>query len=105
MSEYGNTNRGVLFTNDRKERDSHPDLKGRINISGTDYWLSGWWKQGQRGEFLSLSLGEQCHQQQQQAAPQRSARPPSQRQQPTQQANQGVKVGAGFDDMTDDIPF
>ena len=40
MSEYDNTNRGVLFKNDRKESDSHPDYKGQINVDGTEFWLS-----------------------------------------------------------------
>ena len=37
-----NTNKGALFKNDRKEKDTHPDYKGSINIDGKDYWLSAW---------------------------------------------------------------
>lgn len=54
--QYDNTNRGVLFVNDRKEKDSHPDRKGSINVEGKEYWLSGWIKQGANGQFLSLSV-------------------------------------------------
>lgn len=54
--EYDNTNRGVLFRNDKKETESHPDRNGSINIEGTDYWLSGWLKKSKAGnQFLSLS--------------------------------------------------
>lgn len=63
MTQYDNTNRGVLFTNDRKESDKHPDWKGRLNIAGVDHWVDGWIKQGARGEFISLSLGKPCDKQ------------------------------------------
>lgn len=63
MTQYDNTNRGVLFTNDRKESDKHPDWKGRLNIAGVDHWVDGWIKQGARGEFISLSLGKPCEKQ------------------------------------------
>lgn len=50
MTDYDNTNSGVLFRNDRKESDRHPDYRGTIHVkcpvSGvvTEYWLSGWIK-------------------------------------------------------------
>jgi hypothetical protein len=56
MTEYSNENRGALFKNDRKETDKHPDYTGSINVGGTDYWLSAWIKEGQRGKFMSLSV-------------------------------------------------
>lgn len=54
--EYDNTDRGVLFKNDRKEQDNHPDYKGSINVGGTEFWLSAWIKEGQKGKFMSLSI-------------------------------------------------
>jgi hypothetical protein len=54
--QYDNTDRGVLFKNDRKESDNHPDYKGSINVGGVEYWLSAWIKDGQRGKFLSMSV-------------------------------------------------
>lgn len=39
---YDNTNRGQMWRNDKKEKDSHPDFKGSINIEGVEYWLNGW---------------------------------------------------------------
>lgn len=53
---YDNTNTGVLFKNDRKETDKHPDYQGQINIDGKEMWLSAWIKQGQKGKFMSLSV-------------------------------------------------
>jgi hypothetical protein len=54
--EYDNTNRGVLFKNDRKESDRHPEYKGSININGEEFWLSSWVKEGKTGKFMSLSV-------------------------------------------------
>lgn len=54
--QYDNTNKGVLFINDRKEKDSHPDRKGTINVDGKEYWLSGWDKETARGDTISLSV-------------------------------------------------
>lgn len=55
MTEYDNTNRGVLFKNDRKTTDKHPDYKGNANLDGRDYWVSAWIKKGAKGTFMSMS--------------------------------------------------
>ena len=54
--EYDNTNRGVLFKNDRKETERHPEYKGSINVDGQEFWLSAWVKDGKSGKFMSLSI-------------------------------------------------
>jgi uncharacterized protein (DUF736 family) len=54
--EYDNTNRGVLFRNDRKEKDTHPDFTGSINIEGEDRWLDAWVRESKDGKkFFSIS--------------------------------------------------
>jgi uncharacterized protein (DUF736 family) len=40
--EYDNTNKGALFSVDKKETEKHPDYTGSVNIGGKEYWLSGW---------------------------------------------------------------
>lgn len=108
MTQYDNTNRGVLFDNDRQETDSHPDMTGTLNINGVDHWFSGWWKDGSKGEFLSLSIGKpkdarQGQQQTRQApAPERRGNRPSTQQRPQQRAP--ARQSDGFDDF-DDAPF
>lgn len=83
MSKYDDTNRGALFTNKRREKDSHPTFTGRINVEGRDYWLSAWGKTSKAGEkFLSLSV------------------------QPADGNSQGGSSGpTSFDDFDGDIPF
>jgi hypothetical protein len=53
---YDNTNRWTLDKNDRKEKDAHPDYKGKLNVDGVDYWLDGWIKDGANGKFISGSI-------------------------------------------------
>lgn len=54
--QYDDTNRGVLFKNDRKEKDTHADYRGSINVNGVDHWLDAWIKEGKSGKFMSLSV-------------------------------------------------
>ncbi len=56
MTEYDNTNRFSLFKNDRKEKDSHPDYNGTINVEGVEYYLNAWLKDGKKGKFFSGSI-------------------------------------------------
>ena len=55
--QFDNTNRGVLFKNDEKKADNHPDYRGKINVNGTDFWLSAWIKEAKdKRKFMSLSV-------------------------------------------------
>jgi hypothetical protein len=56
MTDFDNTNRGALFKNTRREKDSHPEYNGSINVDGHDYWISAWVKDGRSGKFFSLSV-------------------------------------------------
>ena len=57
--EYDNTNRGAIFKNDRKEKDTHPDYRGKINVDGVDKEISLWVKQSKDGKsFFSASISK-----------------------------------------------
>lgn len=51
--QYNNENRFVLFPNNRKETDKHPDLTGTINIDGRDHFFDAWitWNGGSIGRI------------------------------------------------------
>lgn len=55
---YDNTNRGILSRNERKEKDTHADFRGNINVDGREYWLDAWVKERKdgSGKFFSLSV-------------------------------------------------
>jgi len=85
MAEYDNTNRGVLFKNDKKQQDSHADYQGNINVDGVEYWINAWLKTGKSGvKFMSLSVKPK-----QQQTQERQPQTPMQ----------------GIQDMDDSIPF
>ena len=55
---YDNTNTGAIFKNEKKA-DNHPDYKGKINVKGEDFEISGWIKTSKDGKsFLSLKIQE-----------------------------------------------
>lgn len=54
---YDNTDRGVLFKNLDKDKETQADYKGNINVNGVEYWLNAWIKRDRNGNnFMSLSV-------------------------------------------------
>lgn len=50
-------NTGSLFNNDKKEKDTHPDMTGAIKVDGIEYYLSAWKKTTKNGdEWFSLAV-------------------------------------------------
>lgn len=55
---YDNTNTGAIFKN-QKTKDTQPDYKGKLNVNGKDFDVSGWVKELKDGKiFLSLKIQE-----------------------------------------------
>lgn len=63
MSDY--KNKGILFKNDYKETEKHPDYKGKINVEGKELELAAWVRKGEKGSFMSLSVSEPYKKEQQ----------------------------------------
>jgi len=49
-------NSGSMFKNDRKSKEAHPDITGSAMVGGAEYYVSGWRKTGNKGDFYSLSF-------------------------------------------------
>ena len=78
MTEYDNTNRGVLFVNREKKTEKSPDFSGSLDVAGIQYNLSAWKKQSKKGtSFLSVSVSkkQEIEQKPPQIKPMRQADP------------------------------
>lgn len=47
--QYDNTNSGIMYRNENRKTDKHPEFTGSISVGGVDYWLSGWVNDGKPG--------------------------------------------------------
>lgn len=83
MTEYDNTNRGVMFKNDQGGNPKRPQYRGSLNVDGTEYNLSAWVKESRKdgSKFLSLSV------------------------EPKKDAPRKPQVQAADPELNDDIPF
>lgn len=91
MTDFDNTNRGSIWKNDKKEKDTHPDFTGSLNVNGVEYWVSAWKRkpdQSDKAPALSFSIKPKEAGQPQKAAPSK----------PAAYQNSGG-------DFEDDIPF
>ena len=43
-------NKGSIFKNEKKEKDTHPDYTGQINVAGTLYNISAWSNKSKSGK-------------------------------------------------------
>jgi hypothetical protein len=100
MTQYDNTNTGVLFRNDQAGNDKRPNYKGKVNVAGVDYELAGWTRTGASGvPFLSLKV---------QTLRPKPAGPPAQASASPVSAWQGTKAQLPADTTPfadDEIPF
>lgn len=92
MAEYDNS--GSFSKNTRKEKETHPDIKGKATIGGVKYWVDGWQKKGNDGGiWYSLSFKRADKQ----TSAMESPPPP-----PRSQLAHGIP---GLNRETDEIPF
>jgi len=60
MSNYDNTNTGILFKNDVGDNPKRPAYKGKIDVDGKEYQLAGWLREGKSGKFISLKIDDKA---------------------------------------------
>ena len=47
---------GSLFRNQKREKDSQPNMTGSAKIGGVEYWISGWTKGEGEKRWISLAF-------------------------------------------------
>lgn len=87
-------NRGALFKNNKREKDTHPHYNGSINVGGKDYWLSAWMEKSKAGQtYMSVSVKQKDGE----APPFRPGQPATRAPAPAARAPQQM--------YDDDVPF
>lgn len=58
--KYDNNNTGTLAANRMRTKDSHPNARGKCQVKGIWYWISGWNKMSSsdNSRFVSLAFTE-----------------------------------------------
>jgi hypothetical protein len=94
---YDNTNRGSIWKNEKKEKDTHPDFTGSLDVGGVQYWVSAWKrKEGAPAKAPALSF---------------SVKPKDEQPSISQRATATIRrpdaniTSGRNDDMDDAIPF
>jgi len=96
MSNYDNNNRGAIWGNDKKVKDTQPDFTGSILVDGKDYFVSGWKRKADASpQSPALSLAVTLKDQQ----PQKSYS------QTGLSSQQAAPKQAPANDFDDDLPF
>jgi hypothetical protein len=91
MNERDNTNRGAIWKNEKKEKDTHPDFTGSLNVDGVEYWVNAWRRKedaSPKSPAMSFTVRPKDAQPMSQQAPKRDPR-----------------ITSGRSDMNDEIPF
>ena len=64
---YDNTNRGVLFKNNKKKSEKSPDFTGNGNWKGEEIRIAGWFKKSKAGNTYTSLVFSEAEEKQQEA--------------------------------------
>ena len=55
MTQYDDTNTFALFKNDKGDNPKRPDYRGKVNIKGHEFVISGWIRESKKdgSKFIS----------------------------------------------------
>ena len=57
MSYEHKENKGSIFKNEKKEKETHPDYTGQVNVAGKLYNISAWINESKSGKkYFGLSV-------------------------------------------------
>ena len=101
-------NSGSLWPNNRKEKETHPDLTGTLDVEGQQFWINAWSKTAKTNgeEWLSISIRPK----EAQGAPAKTYTAPAggkwARNVPAQPAQaEPAKPATSDDNPPDEVPF
>lgn len=93
-----NTNRGAIWKNEKKEKETHPDFTGSLNVDGVEYWLNGWRRRedaGPKSPAMTFTVRPKDAQQGQSISQRAMPKGPAMRD----------PISTGRRDMDDEVPF
>ena len=108
MAEYDNTNSGALFENQKREKESHPHLRGSCTIKTPDgelleFWVNAWQKTSKKGDvFFSLSFQLKDEQKEKEEAPVKKSSGLFKKRDEAGDSKSSKTVN---EELNDDIPF
>lgn len=88
-------NSGSFNVNQKKTMPNHADFTGSVTVSGVEYWINVWAKNGSKGEFWNVSLKAK-ETQQSTSAPVSSG---------TSSLSRAKSAPVSQPDLDDEIPF
>lgn len=57
--EFDNNDKGVAFLNEKKDKETQPDFRGKGNFNGTDFEFGMWERTSKTGKsYFSFSFSE-----------------------------------------------
>ena len=48
--------KGGIFSNDKGDNPDRPDVRGNCTVHGKPMEISGWWREGKNGKWLSVAI-------------------------------------------------
>ena len=104
MSSFDPTNRGSIWKNERKTKDTHPDFTGSINVEGREYFFDAWKrKDGAGPKAPALTFKVKPKDAQPEGHPDRFQKPNGGREEIVNGLRQ--PRGSNYPNMDDDVPF